>query len=303
MATFYDYLKNIFLILILLQFAPPLIKNISKQYQSFLEPQTKVAVISIKGMLTDSDSYVKQLKKYFEEQDIKAILLRIDCPGGYGGSAQIVFNEIKLLKQSYTKPVIVLIENICTSAAYYVAVMGDWIIASPGAFVGSIGVYMPQPNFKKFIEQFKVQYDVIKSGEYKTAGNPLLETTPEQKKMLQGLTDNVYQQFVQAIASQRPKLILSESDKWAQGRVFTGEQGFSLGLIDELGSQSTAERVIRQKGPIEGKIEWVKAPKPSLFARMLGREDDSQDDDESYMHTFFDAFYNWYEIKAAPRAC
>ncbi|MGC2310109.1 MAG: signal peptide peptidase SppA [Candidatus Babeliaceae bacterium] len=294
MAQFSNILKNIFIIILILQFAPFIIKNFSKYYSSLFETHTKVGVITMNSTLSSSAHYIKQFKTFFENTDIKAILIKMDCPGGASGSTQAIFYTIKELKKSYAKPVIVLIENVCASGGYYIAVTADVIIAPASALIGSVGVYMPHPQLKEFIEQFKVKYDTIQSGKYKTAGNPLLATTPEQREMLQQLSDDVYLQFVQDVAESRPQLKLAQQNQWAQGRLFTGHKAKEMELIDEIGSQETAERVIRQKAPIEGKIMWIKAPQPSVFSRFLGRDDTSEPDDETSLESFFNCVQGWW---------
>lgn len=288
MATFSDILKNLFFALVLLQVAPPLIKNLKKQYSNILENKTKVALIPIKGAITNSNYIVKELNKQFEDKEIKAILLEIDCPGGTSGSSQAIFNEIKMLKcQNNDKPIIAFVENLAASGGYYIASATDYIMSTPSAFIGSIGSYIAYPVFKKFIEQYKIDYEIIKSGEYKTVGNPLAEATPEQKEMLQNLSDNVYNQFVQDVASQRSKLP-QDSKLWANGRIWTGQQALDLGLIDELGSQTNLIKVLKEKANIEGKIEWIMPKKnETLLQSLLSPKEDS---DSSF--SFFDKLYN-----------
>jgi protease-4 len=293
MARLSSILTNIFVIILILQFLPLLIKTFKKHYTELTEPHTKVGVITINQPLSSSSPYTKQLKSFFENSEIKAILLKIDCPGGAAGSSQAIFYTIKELKRTWSKPLIVVIENLCTSGAYYIAGPADWIIGPASAMVGSIGVYMPHPQLKAFIEQFKIKYEVIKSGEYKTAGNPLLDSTPEQKAMLQELSSDVYMQFVKDIAECRPQLKIDEHNTWAQGRVFTGNKALEKGLIDEIGSIETAEKVIRQKAAVEGKIIWVKAPQPSKWARFFGH-DDENDNEESLFENVSNHLQGWW---------
>ena len=302
MAKFTDYIKNIFFLLILLQIAPILIMSIKKQYTALLEPRTKVGVISIKGILNDSNFYVKNLKKFFRDTEIKAILLKIDCPGGTAGTAQTIFNEIKALKADYLKPVVVLVENICASGGYYIACSTDSIIAPASAFIGSIGVYIPQPQFKEFMEQFKIKYDVIKSGDYKTAGDPFLLQTPQQTELLQGLTKDTYEQFVYDVSQSRPRLSLSTANDWANGKIFTGRQAKDLGLIDEIGSHSIAEKILKLKAPIEGEIEWVKPQRPSALASFFGADKDDDSDGESYVTSAVTALCNCLENRFSLQA-
>ncbi len=269
--VFSDIVKTIFWAFLLLQIGPFFIKSIKQNYSDLFETKTKVAVIPIKGLIHNAGPTLKDLKKYFEDPEIKAIVLKIDSPGGLSGTAQTIFQEINHYKTIYpSKYIVSIVENIAASGGYYIATASHWIIASPSAFIGSIGAYIQHPYFKEFIEQFKIKFTFIKAGTYKTAGNPLVEMTPEQRALFQTMTDDVYKQFVRDVARQRPHLP-ADSKEWADGRLFTGEQAVALKLIDEVGSPSTVERVLRANAPIVGKIEWVKSPqKLSLLAGLFG---------------------------------
>lgn len=281
MATFSDALKNIFWLLLILQFAPVLIRSIKQQYSDLFEAKTRVGVINIKGTLYKAGSYVRDLKTLFENDAIKAIVLKIESPGGTAGTAQTIFNEINHYKSQYpNKYIVSLVENIAASGGYYVACAANHIITSPSAFIGSIGSYIQHPDFKDFIEYYKIKYDVIKAGEYKTAGNPLLELTPAQKTLFQSIADDVYRQFIRDVSRQRPHLP-ADTKLWADGKIFTGEQALALHLIDEIGSPATVARVLKDQAHIEGKIEWVKPVKKRGFLAGLFAQDTEDDQDSS----------------------
>lgn len=281
-TSFFDIIKNIFWILIILQIAPSLIESIAKQYSKYIAPKTEVGVVTIKGILYDSTSYDRQLTTFFKDPDIKAILLKIECPGSAAGTGQALFNEISLLKKAYPKPVITLVENVCASGGYYIASSSDHIIAAGTATVGSIGTYLPSFQLKDFIEQFKVHYTAIKAGTYKTLTDPLTERTPQETALLQGLSDDIYEQFVGDIANSR-KLPLNTKQDWADGKIFTARQALKLGLIDEIGSAQNAIAAIKEKALIEGEIEWVHPATPSTLATFFGAS--SSDDDQSFMNS------------------
>ena len=272
-TSFWDILKNIFLILVILQIAPGMIVGIKKQYTKLFELNAQVGVLPIKGALYDSTYYTKQLHTFFKDSSIKAILLKIESPGSAAGTGQAIYNEIIALKKEHPKPVIVLIENVCASGGYYIASASDYIIASGAATVGSIGTYLPVVKLKECIEQFKIYYNPIKSGDYKTVTDPFVDKTPEERELLQGLATDIYDQFTNDIATSR-KLALTEVKQWANGKIFTARQAQKIGLIDELGSASTATRVIKEKALIEGEIEWIYPPKQGgLAAWFSGSED------------------------------
>jgi len=278
--NFWNYLKNIFLVLIFLQLAPSLIENIKKQYGRYLEPQTKVGVVPVRGILYDSAHYIKQLNTFFKDQSIKAILVRMESPGSAAGTGQAIYNEITALKKIYKKPIITLVENTCASGGYYIASATDYIIAPGQAIVGSIGTQLPYLfQLRQFIEDHKINYIPIKAGTYKSVGDPFIDMTPEEQALLQGVVNDSYQQFTEDIATAR-KLNLANAPIWADGKIFSGRQALKLGLIDELGSAHTAIKVLKEKALIETEIEWVKVPQKTGLLKLFGG---SQEDDSSSM--------------------
>jgi protease-4 len=288
--SLFDYLKNIFFILIILQVAPLLITNIMKQYSRYIEQRTKVAVLPIKGVLYDSAQLNKHLYTFFKNDDIKAILIKMECPGSAAGTGQALFNEIKSLKKEYPKPVIVLVENVCASGGYNIACAADSIIAPSSAIIGSIGTAFPNLfQLKEFVTQFKIGYVPITSGMYKTTTDPFSDLTPEQIAMLQGVTDDAYNQFIQDVAQAR-KLSLNKATEWANGKIFTGRQALTLGLIDEIGSAHNAAKKIKEKALIEGEIEWIHPPKKGGLMRLLGSANGDEADDNSMFSSMINQF-------------
>jgi len=246
-----------------------------KYYNDLKHPTTKVGIITIKGAIVDSSLYAQQYKELLEEKDIAAILLKIDSPGGLAGASQALFQEIYEQKKLHNKPIVAWIQNLGASGGYYVAAAADYIIATPTAFVGSIGVYTMYPQFNKLIEQLHVSYVAVHSGKFKTAGNPIIQTTPEQISMLQGLIDDTYETFVADVIRARPQLETSSHTIWADGKIFTGNQALSLGLIDAVGSQIVTEQVIKARAHITTDIQWVHVKRSYSWLRMLlGEEAD-----------------------------
>ncbi len=258
--TFYNALKNILLLLIVLQIAPPLIQGIKKQYTTLLEPHTKIGVISFDDMITDSSCIVKQLNSLFKNEEIKALFFKMDCRGSTSASGQTIYDEILWLKKRYPKPIVTLVENVCASGGYWIASASDTIIAPGSALIGSIGVaFMYNFKLQELLEQYHIKYNLLKAGDYKGATDPFSRSSSEENTMLQAVLDDTYAQFVQAVAASR-NLPLATSSEWANGRLFTARQGLQLGLIDQLGSMNDAVRILREKAGIEGRIEWVKEP-------------------------------------------
>ncbi|HEV2600666.1 MAG TPA: signal peptide peptidase SppA [Candidatus Babeliales bacterium] len=283
---FFDFVKNLFILLIFVQVAPALFSNIRKQYNKYVSPQTQVGIIKFSSAIYDSAPYNKQLHDLFTNNDIKAILLEFECPGSAAGSGQIIHNELQQLKKQYRKPVIALVENICASGGYYIASAADHIIAPGCSIIGSIGVTLPYfLQFKDFGEQFKIHHIPMKSGTYKDATNPLVNITDADKAMLQNVLDDSHQQFIADVAHNRA-LSPATAAQWGDGQLFSGRQALKLGLIDEIGSAHNAIAIIKKKAIIEGEIEWVKQAPKSGLAALFG-DSDSQDD-----QTLFHALIN-----------
>lgn len=286
--TAYDYIKNVFWVLIILSIAPALITNITKQYGKYFERRARVGIIPIKNVIYDSTNYCKQLRLFFEDKSIKALLIKMECPGGASGTAQIIANELLALKKINPKPVIVFVENMCASGGYNIAAAADYIISPASALIGSIGSSMPYLfNINKLIGHYNVDYTPIAAGKYKNAANPFAPLNKDDIKLLQGVADDCYQQFLLDISQYR-KLPLEKAHEWGDAKIFTGRQALKLGLIDELGSLDTAINVIRKKALIDEttKIEWVKVPKRKTFWSFLGGDDDFGSDDDTVLSSF-----------------
>lgn len=289
-----EYLKNLFFFLLILQFAPPIISNITKQFTRMLEARTKVGELKIGGLIENSAPHLKYIKKFFKNPDIKGILLRFESPGGAGGSSQIIFEEIEKLKKEYPKPVVALVENVCASGAYYIACAGDHIIAPGNATIGSIGgAFRFLFQMKSFIEYHNIFYKSLKAGKFKGTGDMFVDMTPEEEALLQEVLNDAYAQFAQAVSKKR-NLSLAEKDKWAEGKIFTGRQALKLGLIDALGARSDAVAKIKELGLIEGKIEWVRPPKKTGFAALFGDDENDDSTEMSLAHRVFSSFANWF---------
>ena len=166
--------------------------------------------------------------------------------------------------------------------------------------LAALAAYISHPNFKDFIESYKIKYDFIKAGAYKGTGNPLLSLTPEQQALLQQVTDDTYRQFLRDVAHQRPQLP-ADRNIWADAKVFTGDQALALKLIDEVGSHSTVVKVLKEKAHIEGPIEFVKPPKTGGFWSNLFSQD-GEDDAGSFMQNCVQSVCNVLEQRYMLRS-
>jgi protease-4 len=229
----------------------------------------KVGVVEIQGVIADAKPIVSQLKAFRKNEAIKAIVLRIDSPGGGVGPSQEIYSEVK--KTTGEKKVVVSMGSIAASGGYYIASAADHVVANPGTITGSIGVVMEFANVEELLKKLGLSAYVIKSGQYKDIGSPLRRMTPKERKLLQGFIDNVYEQFVAAVAEGRK---MSEEDvrAIADGRIFSGQQAHELGLLDSLGSMEDAIALAARLGGIEGEPSVVYAEKRafSLLELLLG---------------------------------
>ena len=210
----------------------------------------KIAVVEIQGVITQSSAAIEEIHQYLEDGGVKAIVLRIDSPGGGVGPSQEIHREV--LKAKQQKKVVVSMGSVAASGGYYIACASDLIVANPGTITGSIGVVMEFTNLEELLKKIGVKGVVIKSGEYKDIGSPFREMTVDEKKIMQDVIDNVNKQFIQAVAEGR-KLDRNKVAGIADGRIFTGEQAQQLGLIDRIGNLQDAIDITARMVGIEGK--------------------------------------------------
>ncbi|GAB4163947.1 MAG: signal peptide peptidase SppA [Geothermobacteraceae bacterium] len=214
----------------------------------------KVAVVEIQGVIDSSRSLMEQLVDYREDPTVKAVVLRVNSPGGAVGPAQEIYEEVKKLARE--KPVVVSMGTVAASGGYYVAVPARRILANPGTLTGSIGVVMQFTNMEELLAKIGLKNQVVKSGAHKDIGSATREMTDEEKVILQGLIDDVHLQFVSAIAEGR-KMDLKRVKELADGRIYTGQQALKIGLVDELGNLQDAIALAGKMGGIQGKPQVI----------------------------------------------
>jgi protease IV len=225
--------------------------------------------VEIKGVITESSGIIAEIRQYQEDEGVKAIVLRIDSPGGGVGPSQEIHREISKVKM--TKKVVTSMGSVAASGGYYIACASDRIVANPGTITGSIGVLMEFTNIEELFKKIGIKGVVLKSGEHKDIGSPFREMTPEEKKIFQDVIDNVHQQFIEAVAKGR-RLDREKVAQIADGRIFTGEQAKQLGLVDEMGNlQDTIDMVAKMVG-IVGKPNVLYPKKKFSLWELLVRE-------------------------------
>ena len=212
--------------------------------------EPKIAVIPILGVLTDAQGVLEELERYKERADVKALVFRIDSPGGTVVAAQEIYSEIRKLRGK--KKTLSSMGNVAASGGYYVASATEEILANPGTITGSIGVISEYANVQDLLKKIGFKSTVLKSGRFKDVGSPLREMTAEEGVYLQGLLENIHHQFIRDVAQGRQKPV-EEIEPLSDGRVFTGEQAKEIGLVDRLGNfQDALDRAAELAG-IEGK--------------------------------------------------
>src|SRR5438067_7176890 len=217
----------------------------------------RIQVVDIDGELVQSRPIIDQLKRYEESNSVKAILLNIDSPGGGVAVAQEVYAEIKRLREKNDKIVVAYLSSTGASGAYYIASAANKIVANPGTIVGSIGVIAEWVNYADLMEWAKLKSIVFKTGEFKDTGSGTRALTENEKKYFQGLIDDMYVQFVEAVATGR-KLELQEVRSLADGRVFTGRDAKARKLIDDMGNFQDAVDLTAKLAGISGKPRLIR---------------------------------------------
>ncbi len=231
----------------------------------------KVGVVEIKGLITDSKTVLKQLDRFSEDQTIKAIVVRINSPGGAVGPSQEILREVEKIRAK--KKIVASLGTLAASGGYYIACGADLIMANKGTATGSIGVIMQFTNVEGLTKKVGLDFFTLKSGRYKDVGSPFRSMTPEEKEYMQHLLDNIYQQFVSDVARNR-KIPVEKLKSLAEGKVYTGEEAKQVGLVDEFGNLPDAIDRAGKLAGIKGKVEAVYPEKEgfSLLRLLLGED-------------------------------
>jgi len=249
------FLSVLFLFVILL-----VMFSLSTRERGFISPGgKKIGVVELRGVIYDSRTITRQFQRLRKDRSIKAIILRIDSPGGMVAAAQEIYQAVQKTRDS-GKPVVVSMGDVAASGGYYVACGADTIVANPGTTTGSIGVILEIPNVKDLFQKLGIGFHIIKSGKYKDTGSPYRDMTPEERQYLQNFVNDAYQQFVDVVAKER-KMDRKKVLEIADGRVFTGQQALELGLVDVLGDFEDAVQIAQRMAGIKGEPVLIRFPK------------------------------------------
>lgn len=239
-----------------------------------------IVIVKIEGAIFDSLKILKELEEIRKDSRIKAVVLRLDSPGGAVAPSQEIMEQVLKLKKD--KKVIVSMGTVAASGAYYIACAANKIVASSGTVTGSIGVILESFGLKELMERLSIESRVIKSGQYKDVGNPFKELTESDRSYLQNIIDDMYEQFLKSVSENR-NIPLEQVRRIAEGKIYTGLQAKELGLVDELGNVYAAIDLAKKEAglPEDADVSWP--AEPSKWERFFSGESAS---------VFFDFFSN-----------
>ncbi len=233
----------------------------------------KIAILKVDGVITNADDILERLKQVEENKSVKALVVRINSPGGAVGASQEIYEELRKIRYMYKKPVVVSMGNVAASGGYYVSLPANVIFAEGGTITGSIGVIIQKWDVEGLAKKLGVKMEVVKTGKFKDILNPFRPMTPEEREYLLKLEESVLNQFKTAVVENRGKKLKVDIDKIADGRIFSGQQAKELGLIDKIGNLQDAIREAQKLAGIKGKPIVVELKRPQPFLKkILGNE-------------------------------
>jgi protease-4 len=254
----------------------------------------KIGVVDLEGVIIEPQTVVSQLKKCADDDSIKAIILHVNTPGGGVAASQEIYQEVKRIRDKKKKPIVVSIETVGASGGYYISSAATKIFANRGSIVGSIGVIAEWYNYGDLIHWAKLKDVVLKTGEFKDTGNPARDLTPAEREYMQRLIDNMFAQFIHAVAEGR-KLKEEDVRSLADGKVWTGEQAKQLKLIDEFGDFRAAVEDTAKSIGIQGEPTLVHPEKQrrTLLDLLFGDVSEYLPDRAKLMQSNIGFYYLW----------
>ena len=215
-----------------------------------------IAIVNIDGVILESEKVVKALDLFNKDDNVKAIILRINSPGGSVAPSQEIYEKVKRIKNDKTKPIITSVNNMAASGGYYIAIGSDLIVANYGSIIGSIGVIMSYPIAKNLLDNLGIDFNTYKSGEYKDSGSPYRYSTENDDKYFNEVIDDLHKQFMNEVSTQR-NIPLGQLKEYSQGQIFTGNKAIKIGLVDTIGTFEDALNISKNLANISGDIELV----------------------------------------------
>jgi len=254
-------LAILFSIAVLFTVSVKIAKSLLDGADTALVSKNGIGLVEVKGMILDSKETIRQLRHFLKQDGVKAVVLRVDSPGGIVAPSQEIYEEVK--KFAAKKKIIVSMGSLAASGGYYISAPATMIYANPGTITASIGVILKLSNIEALMDKIGIKSHTLKTGKYKDSGSPLRTFSPEDRAMLQSVIDNTHEQFIRAVAEGR-KLPIDEVRKIADGRILSGEQAKAAKLVDRLGTlQDAIEEAGKQSG-IKGEPEVIQPPKKKV---------------------------------------
>src|ERR1700690_265130 len=226
----------------------------------------KVALVRVEGPIIEAKTVVEEIKGYVKDSSVRAIVLRVDSPGGGVGPSQEIYNEVK--KARAVKKVVVSMGSVAASGGSYISAPADRIVANPGTITGSIGVIMVVPNLKGLLEKVGIKTEVVKSGKNKDLASVFRGIGDEERQIIQGVMDDVHEQFIAAVAEGR-RMEMDKTRKISDGRIFSGRQAIGVGLVDEIGDLDDAVKVAGKLAGIDGEPQVVSKSEKGVISKLL----------------------------------
>lgn len=229
-----------------------------------------VAVVTVEGIIEGSREIVRSLDRAAKNRGIRAVVLRVDSPGGGVAASQEIYDAV--LRVRAQKPIVASLGAVAASGGYYVASPCDAIVADAGTLTGSIGVLLQMGNLSELLKKIGIEGVTLKAGKYKDIGSPLRPMTEEERRLFEELLENVHGQFIAAVAEGR-KLPVDQVRRIADGRVYSGEQARDLHLVDQLGGLRDAVHLAAQRAGISGEPRWIEVEQrraPWWWRRVTG---------------------------------
>jgi len=254
----------------------------------------RIGVVDLEGVILSPQPVVSELKKFGDDSSIKAIILHVNSPGGGVAASEEIYREVKRVRSEKKKKVVVSIETVGASGAFYVASACDKIYADQGSIVGSIGVIAQWVNYGDLLKWAKLKDVVIKTGEFKDTGNPARDLTPSEQAYMQSLIDNMFGQFIKAVADGRG-MKYDDVKSIANGKVWTGEQAKDMKLIDSVGDFETAVSETAKSVGISGEPTLVRPEKDrkTLMDLLLGDVSQYLPTSEKLLEQHVSFYYLW----------
>src|SRR5208282_2933313 len=254
----------------------------------------RIGVVDLDGVILSPQPVVGQLKKFSDDSSIKAIILHVNSPGGGVAASEEIYREVKRIREEKKKKVVVSIESVGASGAYYIASASNKIYADQGSIVGSIGVIAEWMNYGDLLKWAKLKNVVFKTGEFKDTGNPSRDLTPAEQAYMQSLIDNMFGQFIQAVADGRG-MKFDDVKAIANGKVWTGKEALSMKLIDDTGDFEAVVRDTAKSVGISGEPTLVhpERDRRTMLDLLLGDVSQYLPNTEKMLEQHVGFYYLW----------